>query len=99
MLRISAKLVHHPVLLHPTCGNVKACQVPLVGHVFVASDRSRQIGGIKVILETSVQRRRRRRNGNPVWSTAEVIGKHEVDVIQGVIDLAIGETLQVHPHI
>jgi hypothetical protein len=70
------------------------CQmIPLIGHVTVQSSRHREIGGIKVVWEAKVQRRKRTRNGKYCWSAGDTFDRFEVDVIRGPVILATGQSV------
>jgi hypothetical protein len=67
--------------------------IPLVGHVTVNNTSCREIGGIKIIWEAKVQRRKRTRNGKYCWSVGDTFDRFEVDVIRGPVMLAIGQSV------
>jgi hypothetical protein len=67
--------------------------IPLVGHVTVQNSGCREIGGIKVIWEAKVQRRKRSRNGKYCWSAGDTFDRFEVDVIRGPVILATGQSV------
>lgn len=70
------------------------CQtIPLVGHVTVHSTGSKETGGIKVIWEAKVQRRKRMRNGKYCWTSGDTFDRFEVDVVRGPVILATGESV------
>jgi hypothetical protein len=94
MLRLSAKLLQSPVLLSSTCSNISICQrLPLVGQVTVHNSNCREIGGIKVIWEAKVQRRKRTRNEKYCWSVGNTFDRFEVDVIRGPVILPTGQSV------
>jgi len=93
MLSISTKLLQAPVLLSSTCPNISTRQmIPLVGHVTVKNSGFKEIGGIKVVWEAKVQRRKRTRNGKYCWSVGDTFERFEVDVIRGPVILAAGQS-------
>lgn len=93
MISISAKLNQTPVLLSSTCSGMSICQIPLVGQVTVQNSSIREVGGIKVLWEAKVQRRRRRRNGKYYWTEGDIFDRFEVDVVRGPVFLPPGESV------
>ena len=68
--------------------------IPLVGQVTVQNSHVREVGGIKVVWEAKVQRRRRkRRNGQICWTEGDIVDKFEVDVVRGPVVLHCGESV------
>jgi hypothetical protein len=70
------------------------CQmIPLIGHITVQNSGCREIGGIKVIWEAMVQRRKRTRNGKYCWTVGDTFDRFEVDVIRGPVILPSGQSV------
>lgn len=94
MLKISARLLQNPVLLSSSCSNMSCSQmIPLVGRVTIQSSKRQKVGGVRVVLESRVQRRLvNKRDTKSSWTDGDAIDKYEVDVIQGPYHLPMGET-------
>ena len=71
------------------------CQmIPLVGQVTFQNSHVRETGGIKVIWEAKLQRRRRKRSkGRISWTEGDCFDRFEVDVMRGPVSIPPGESM------
>jgi hypothetical protein len=67
--------------------------IPLVGQVTVQNSHTREVGGIKVIWEARIQRRRRKRGGKWCWTEGDSFDRFEVDVVRGPVFIPPGESV------
>lgn len=59
----------------------------------VQSSKRRKIGGIRVVLESRVQRRVvNKRDSKLTWAEGDTIERYEVDVVQGPYYLPNGDS-------